>query len=263
MFGTTRGGFWLPFVFFIWVFSAGYGQVNISGKRGLMFIPTAEAMPDGAFLLQAAYLPASQSFFARNIHSNTNYVASLQVLPRVGVQFFINRANAPTSQFKQGLGDRQIDFSFLLIKETKTLPAVSLITTFPFAIFPPLSMGALVATKNVELGAFHIQPTLGWDNPWVLYRDEDNLNNSRFFSEFTFKRKVKGERGGQFLFGPFGGLKVSYRHHAGLMAEWTGQQFHVGAYATVAKRLTLQGGRLSAGAWMASVSYQTPLVKSK
>lgn len=263
MFGTTRGGFWLPFVFFFWANLAGFGQVNISGKKGLMFIPSAEPMPDGTFQLQAAYLPSSQSFFLRDRYSNTNYNASLQVLPRVGVQFLINRVNAPTSQVRQGLGDRQVDFTLLLVKETNVLPYVSVIATFPFAIFPPMSMGAIVATKNISAGDLGIQTTVGWDSPWVMYRDEDNSNNARFFSSFTIRKKEKGERGGQFLYGPFAGLKVGYRQRAGFMAEWTGQQFHVGAYATVAKRLTLQGGRLSAGAWMASIAYQTPLVKKK
>lgn len=261
MFGTTRGGFWLPFVFFIWVLSAGYGQVNISGKRGLLMIPTAELQKDGTFSLGGAWLPPDLGF-SRKGYNTQIITGSITFVPRLSIHFQlikqVETGNLPKLQ--QGLGDRQLDFTYLMVKEKDWRPSVALAATFPISKFAPTSSTALVATKHWEvMSDWQIQGTVGYGAPVYFYRDESNLNNYNFLTKVRVGRKDRDD----YLVGGFGGLKVSYRHHAGLMAEWTGQQFHVGAYATVAKRLTLQGGRLSAGAWMASVSYQTPLVKSK
>lgn len=262
MFGTTRGGFWLPFVFFFIVTAVGFGQVTVSGKKGLLMIPTAEVLEDGTFSLMGAYIPEKQRFGGRPGYNNQIIAGSLTVLPRLSVhfQFIHDRPTGNLPVRPQGLGDRQLDFTYLMVKEKDWRPSVALAATFPISKFAPTSSTALVATKHWEvMSDWQIQGTLGYGVPVYFYRDESNLNNYNFLTKVRLGRKDRDD----YLVGGFGGLKVSYRHHAGLMAEWTGQQFHVGAYATVAKRLTLQGGRLSAGAWMASVSYQTPLVKSK
>jgi len=262
MFGTTRGGFWLPFVFFFILSSVGIGQVTISGKKGLLLIPTAEVLEDGTFSIAGMYVPEEAGFGRRPGYNNQIIVGSLTILPRLSVhfQFIHDRPTGNLPVLPQGLGDRQLDFTYVMVLEKGWRPAVALAATFPISKFAPTSSTALVASKNWALTPeWAIQGTAGYGIPVYFFRDESNLNNANFLTKVRVGRKDRSD----YLVGGFVGLKLAYRQHAGVMAEWTGQQFHVGAYATVAKRLTLQGGRLSAGAWTASVSYQTPLVKKK
>ena len=259
MFGTTRGGFWLPFVFFM-QFQTSVAQVNITGKKGLMLIPTAEATTDGQVSLGRATVPAEHSFYARNRFDDHIYYANLTFIPRLEINFILIRAAATTTQLRQGLGDRQLDMKYLLAKETKWRPSVAVLFTFPFSIFPPVSMNALVATKQGRISeAISWQATLGYNAPFVLYRTESNLNNSRFYTLFAVKRKDPTAYGGRFLLGEFGGVKVSYRHKVGVMGEWDGQKVNIGAYAVVGQRLTLQAALLAGKQLGWGVTYQTPL----
>ncbi|MFN3587886.1 MAG: YjbH domain-containing protein [Spirosomataceae bacterium] len=259
MFGTTRGGFWLPFVFLMSVQLA-VAQVNIAGKKGLMLIPTAEATADGTFTLSALTIPPPYSFVQQNqLYGNVIYVAGLTVLPRLDIQFqFINvyaTNNAPKIPF--GLGDRQLDFRYLLVKETKKRPSVAVAATFPFSKFAPTSSTTLVATKTWWADKdFQVQLSAGYGLPVYFFRDESNLNNYNFT---TLMRVGKKNPDTDYLVGEFGGVKLSYRQKVGVMGEWDGQKVNVGAYAVIGQRLTLQTALLAGKKLGWGVTYQTPL----
>lgn len=259
MFGTTRGGFWLPFVFFM-QFQTSVAQVNIAGKKGLMLIPTAEASADGTFTFSALTVPPPYSFVRQNqLYGNVIYVAGLTVLPRLDIQFqFINlypTNNAP--RLPQGLGDRQLDFRYLLVKETKKRPSVAIAATFPFSKFAPTSSTTWVATKTWRADKdVQIQLSAGYGLPVYFFRDESNLNNYNFT---TLMRVGKKNPETDYLAGEFGGVKVSYRHKVGVMSEWDGQKVNVGAYAVVGQRLILQAALLAGKQLGWGVTYQTPL----
>lgn len=263
MFGTTRGGFWLPFVFLL-SYHLVTAQVNIAGKKGLLFIPTAEEAEDGVFTLSAVTIPPSYSFTRQNqLYGNVIYVAGLTVLPRLDIQFqFINlyrTANAP--KIPLGLGDRQLDFRYLLVRETEKRPSVALSATFPFSKLAPTSSTALVATKTWrQEKEVQIQGSLGYGLPIYFFRDESNLNNYNFT---TLMRVGTKNAETDYLVGIFGGVKLSYRQKVGVMGEWDGQHANVGVYATVFRRFTAQVGLINGDRLSGGITFQQRLMGRK
>ena len=261
MFGTTRGGFWLPFVF-LFSYHVSMAQVNIAGKKGLLFIPTAEETEDGLFTLSAVTIPPPYSFTRQNqLYGNVIYVAGLTVVPRLDIQFqFINvygTNNAP--KIPLGLGDRQLDFRYLVVRETPKRPSVAVSATFPFSKFAPTSSTAFVATKNWrQTKEVQIQASLGYGLPIYFFRDESNLNNYNFT---TLMRMGKKNPDTDYLVGVFGGIKLSYQQKVGVLGEWDGQHVNVGAYATLFRRITAQVGLINGQRLSGGITFQQHLME--
>lgn len=252
------------FLFFISNFS--YSQINLSGKQGLLYIPDARFLKDGSFTIGYNYNPIKYSLGSPDKNPEQVLFANIVLLPRLDVTVSLLQLIA-TEQNKvsQGIGDRILDFRYLLLKEKKLQPSVALVMSSPFTIHAFLLTHAVVATKHIQFSpSLNIGVTLGYGSPYFIYRNEDNTTNSNIFSSFKWQNKHE-YHGGQVLYlvGPFGGLNLRFKNVVGIMAEWDSQRLNVGAYITLWKHWTIQGGLLNGNQVMFGNSFHIPLLKSK
>ena len=259
-----KGGVYYLLGFLVFSYSS-WAQVNLSGKTGLLYIPTATASKDGDLSFGYNYNPIGYTL--RNNHTNPERVlfANISLLPRLNITVLLLQA-IPTdkSKIKEGLGDRQIDISYLVLKEKPKFPSLAIVMSSPFTISAALLTHAIVATKHFNINShLNWEATAGYGSPYFIYRHEDNLKNSNIFSQFTFEKKSEYVHNNGYLIGPFAGVKLAYQNQAGVMAEWDSQHLNVGAYATLWKSWTIQAGLLNGDQLMFGTSYHVQLLKPK
>ncbi len=234
-------------------------QVNVSGKPGLLYIPSARAVDDGTFWFSYTYNPIKYAFRFRNISTESIVSVNLALLPRLEINVNLLIPNQAVRLQDRGIGDRQIDFKYGILKETTKRPSVAVILSAPFGIDNSLETYALVATKNLKLtDAVNAEVTAGLGSPYYIYRNVKNDQNSGIFSGFTLRDKR--EKSTSYLSGPYGGINISFRKKAGLMVEWDSQHLNVGAYGIVCKRWTVQGGLLNGDQVILGTSYAFSLL---
>ncbi|WP_207507474.1 YjbH domain-containing protein [Telluribacter humicola] len=251
---AKRGSVILPFFVFWLMALNGYAQMNLSGKPGLMYIPTARETADGTFTVGYAYNPEryglrSIRYRQQNgtLYSERVLYATLTLLPRLDINvnlLHLNGSNIPLTE--RGIGDRQLDIRYLLLKEKEIRPSVAVIMSSPFTVDASMVTYALVATKHLKLtDDLQAEISAGMGSPYYIFRDENINNNVDVFSKFKLRKKSEDIYNNGYLTGPFGGISVNYRKRVGLMAEWDSQRVNVGGYATLWKRWTIQAGLLN------------------
>ncbi|WP_247237827.1 YjbH domain-containing protein [Telluribacter sp. SYSU D00476] len=268
---AKKGSITLPF-FVLWLMALpGSAQMNIAGKPGLIYTPTARETADGTFTVGAHYNPYRYGFRSQlysqrgqgNFSERILY-ANLTLLPRLDVNVTLvhlngKRENLPRAE--RMIGDRQLDLKYLLLKEKKGQPSVAVIMSAPFSVQASLITYAVVATKNLDItDEIKTELSVGMGSPYFIFRDLDtNEQNFNIFSRFVLKKKSENLFGKDYLVGPFGGVSLNYRKQAGLMAEWDSKRLNVGGYATLWKRWTLQAGLLNFDQVTFGTSYTVPL----
>jgi hypothetical protein len=241
-----------------------WAQVNVSGKPGLLYIPTARTLEEGTFYGGVSYNPVNYAFRfnpsvdprLRTRNSENIYYVNLAILPRLELNINLLRPNGYINFADRGVGDRQIDVKYGLLTETKKRPAVALILSMPFGIDNSLITNALVATKTVQLTkAIDAELTIGTGTPYHIGREDvKNKENYNIFSGFRLSNDSK-----RYLTGPFGGINVRVNKQAGVMAEWDSKHLNVGAYATLFKHWTVQGGLINGDQLTVGTSYAVNL----
>jgi hypothetical protein len=185
-------------------------------------------------------------------------------LPRLQVSFLLlQQRKDGKRKTRDGIGDRQLDIRYQILKEGKYKPALALILSSPFTIDAALQTHVLVATKTLKLTDFSISPTLGIGSPYYLYRPEKNLNNGDVFSSFTWQKKSEDRYKNNYLTGVFGGVKCSYQDKISLLAEWDGQKMNTGIAAKFFKKLETQVCVLNFDKLYVGASYTVNLKASK
>lgn len=257
-----KGAQWLPFLFILLVHQTS-AQMNLSGKSGLIYIPDAREVKDGTLSFGYVYNPVNYALRTKGKNSEDIFFANFVVLPRLDISLtFLRLRSTPEKRIKQGLGDRQLDFRYLILKEKKNVPSVALVLSTPFTIDAALLTHALVATKRFELSQnVGIEATVGYGSPYFLYRAEDNLTNSNIFSNLKWQKKSEYRYNNDYLVGPFGGIKLDYQNKAGVMAEWDSQKLNIGAYGIIGKRWTVQAALLNFDQVMFGSSFAVDLFK--
>jgi hypothetical protein len=234
-------------------------QVNISGKAGLMYIPTAEVQEDGTFSAGYALNPKNYAFRFNKANSESICFVNLCLLPRLEVNVNLLNPNGPIRFGDKGIGDRQIDIKYVALREKAKRPSVAIILSAPFGIDNSLISNAVVATKHVKLStAVTVAASVGMGSPYSLFRaDVKNDQNSDIFSGYTLKDKR--DKPYYYLAGPFGGVNVNFHKKGGLMAEWDSRHINVGAYALLFAHWTLQAGLLNGDQLTVGTSYSLNL----
>lgn len=257
-----KGIHWLPFLFVLISFCSS-AQMNISGKSGLIYIPDAKEVKDGTLRIGYAFNPVNYALRTKSKNSEDIFFANFAVLPRLDISLsFLRLRSTPEKKIKQGLGDRQLDFRYLILKERNNLPSLALVLSTPFTIDAALLTHAIVATKQIEFSnQFGLDATLGYGSPYFLYRAEDNLTNSNIFSNLRWQKKSEYRYNNGYLTGPFGGIKLNYQNIAGVMAEWDSQKLNIGAYGIIGKGWTVQAGLLNFDQVMFGSSFAVDLFK--
>lgn len=241
---SRRGNVWFPFLLALCLSVPVRAQTNISGKPGLIYIPSARQTEDGAFQLGYHFNPIRYGFRYNRKHSEGIYFANLTLLPRLEVNINLLRVNNELKRGQKGIGDRQLDLKYLLLKETHKRPSVAIILSAPFGIDNSLSTNALVASKTLRMGnRIFADVTAGFGSPVFIQRDESEKSNYNIFNSLEIVRKKDFDY--RYLSGPFGGFNLRFENKAGFMAEWDSQHFNAGIYATLFKRWTIQAGVLN------------------
>jgi hypothetical protein len=236
---NRKGNFMFPFLFALCMSTLTYGQTNIFGKAGLIYVPSAQRTDDGAFQAGYHYNPNHYSFRYKDVSSESIYFANLTLLPRLEANISLLQFNNQKFPDQKGIGDRQLDLKYLVLKETAKRPAVALIISAPFGINSSVSTDVLVASKTFKLGPrLRADLTAGFGSPFYIERAEKV--NYNIFKRLKFENKKRLPY--RYLSGPIGGVNLRLDGKAGFMAEWDSQHFNMGLYGTLFRRWTVQAG---------------------
>ncbi|HEV7349182.1 YjbH domain-containing protein [Telluribacter sp.] len=240
--------------------------MNISGKPGLIYIPTARETPDGTFTVGANYNPYRYGFRSTYYKNQGNFserilYANLTLLHRLEINVNLVHLNGPGIPYiERMIGDRQLDIKYLLLKEKKLRPSIAVIMSSPFTVQASLITYALVATKQFQFNEnIKFELTGGMGSPYFIFRDDKSGLNYNVLADFKIIKRSEAIFSNDYLTGPFGGLSLNYQQKAGLMAEWDSQRVNVGGYATLFKRWTIQAGLLNFDQLTFGTSYTVPL----
>lgn len=230
-----------------------------------MYIPSAVSTSDGTFRFGFNYNPhryALSTISGQRLLERVLF-ANLTLLPRLDIN--VTLIQAMKTNFKRvnnGIGDRQLDLRYLILKETPKRPSVAIVVSTPFAISAFMLTHVIVATKHFELNEkITIEASAGYGSPYYLSREVQNLDNSGILSGYLWQRKGITTNGNLYLVGPFGGIILHYKKQAGLMLEYDSQHINVGAYATLFKHWTVQAGLLNGDQVMFGTSFGANLLK--
>ncbi|MCF2502638.1 YjbH domain-containing protein [Dyadobacter sp. CY107] len=238
-------------------------QSNISGKPGLIYIPTARYVPDGNMEIGLHFFPGNYGFNSDNQNPGRVLSLNLTVLPRFDIninvlQLFSTAANP----VKLGLGDRQLDFRYLLMKESKSRPSLAFITSTPTSISPTLLTHALVATKHFNVAKeWEAEVTAGYGSPYHVYRKGSTLDNYGLFANMAFEKKEDYAYHKRYLEGPFGGVSFTFRSKVGLMLEYDSQNINAGVYVRALKNWVIQAAVLNGEQITFGSAYNFSLLK--
>ncbi|WP_461091570.1 YjbH domain-containing protein [Spirosoma gilvum] len=254
----------------LFISSSGLAQVNISGKPGLLNIPTARILADGTFQIGYHYNPSHYNPRVNdpNLSVSTNnevnsrssniYYLTLALLPRLEINLNIFQVNGELPLRARGIGDRQLDIKYAVLTESKRRPSVALILSTPFGVDNSLVTYAVAATKNYTLSeSISAEVTAGFGSPYYFDRSANKGNDFDIFS--NYKLHNKNERPSPYLSGPFGGIAIRYHQKLGGMIEWDSQHLNLGAYAKLFDRWTLQAGVINFDQITFGTSYATSL----
>lgn len=241
---NRRGKVWIPLLLALCMSFHLHAQTNISGKPGLIYIPSARMTEDGSFQFGYHFNPIHYGFRFNRQNSEGIYFANLTLLPRLEINVNLLRINNELKKGQKGIGDRQLDIKYLLLKETPRRPSVAILLSAPFGIDNSLSTNAVVASKTVRLGnRLYADVSAGFGSPVFIQRDESEKSNYDIFDNLEIIKKK--DLAYRYLSGPFGGFNLRFDNKAGFMAEWDSQHFNAGLYTTLFKRWTVQAGILN------------------
>ncbi|SEJ39337.1 Exopolysaccharide biosynthesis protein YbjH [Dyadobacter sp. SG02] len=238
-------------------------QSNISGKAGLIYTPAARYSPDGNMEIGLHFFPGSYGFNADNQNPGRVLSMNLTVLPRFDINInLLQLFSTTTHPVKLGLGDRQLDFKYLVLKETRFRPALAAIFSTPTSISPTLLTHALVATKHFrwnEHADFEI--SAGYGSPYHIYRKGSTLDNYGLFANMVAEKKDAYAYHKHYLEGPFGGISLTFNKKFGVMLEYDSRNVNAGVYVYALKNWVLQAGVMNARQVTFGSSYNFSLLK--
>jgi len=204
------------------------------GKPGYMTTPSADWLEGKQLGFTFSYLPNEYSIFKTPVNKNTlnfyNVRASLTSFMEVNLSI----AHRPQIPDKVGVGDRQLDFRFRLLKEKEFWPALVLGWTPPGSVSPVLAHDYLVATKHFITPVGNFSASLGYGSPYVLVRKPQGK-----FLELQIKKKEE-YKGVKYLTGFYGAASYMPVNFGGIMIEHDTQTFNTGIFVKYNEWLYLQ-----------------------
>ncbi len=234
--------FLLGFILFFGSIHFCPAQVNSLGKPGYISVPSGSWFDRTDLGVSFSNIPEN---YASDILATGNNPTVLNTLNFYNVRasitsFFdvnLSIAYRPEIKEKIGIGDRQLDFRFRLLKEKEFFPSLVLGITPPGSRSPVLAHDYLAATKVItsKLGRFEI--TTGYGSPYIIYRDPQEDNT--FWKSLQFLKK-ENFRNNQYLSGFFGGFSYMPLKIAGVMAEYNTQTVNTGVFLKLDERFYVQ-----------------------
>jgi len=234
-------------------------QMNISGKPGLMYIPSAELTQDGTFSIGYNFNPSHYAFKYTDTNSESIAFVNLTILPRLELSLNLLNPNGEIAFKRRGIGDRQLDAKYVILTEQAKRPSLAVLLSAPFGVDNSLLTHAVVATKHTAITeSIDAAVTIGYGSPYTIGR---RVNANDILSDFRVQDKR--DLAYTYLVGAFGGIKLSHRGKGGVMAEWDSRHLNVGAYATLFKRWTIQAGLLDGKQVSVGSSYSVRLLQPR
>lgn len=217
------------FLFLMLLSSIVYGQNNFLGKPGYMTIPTADWKDGRELGFSYGYIPEDYSpdiFIVGNPARVDVYSVRVALTSFMEVNFgLFYRPDLPD---EIGVGDRQLDFRFRLMREKEYWPSIVLGWSPPGSRAPFMSHDYLVATKNFNSNFGKFQVSLGYGSPYVLYRDAGADNE--FWKSLRFIKKEEFYNN-HYLTGVYGGVSYEPFSFLGASVEYNTSTFNAGVYA--------------------------------
>ena len=231
------------------------GQVNFLGKPGYIGSPSAEWQEERQLGLSFSYLPQQYSIFYSPEEVNTVYFYNARLGFTSFMEVHITVAHRPLMRDKIGVGDRQLDFRFRLLKEKKYTPSLVLGWTPPGSVSPVMSHDFLVATKHFDFFLGELEITAGYASPYVFLK---NQSNKGIWDYLVLKPKGQLPNG-SYLSGFFSGLSWKPFKLGGVMLEYDTQTYNYGAFIQPFEWLILQGDSYEGKEYAFHFSLQFPL----
>jgi hypothetical protein len=234
------------------------------GKPGYITLPSAEWFDNKPLGLAMAYVPKEYSSDILGSASTPEDLNTINMFSvRAGLTSFmdvnLSIAYRPLLKQRIGIGDRQFDFRFRLLKEKNNLPSIVLGWTPPGSRSPVLAHDYLVVTKNFGSGIGIFQLTAGYGSPYILWRDKEDDNNFWKSMKLKLKSDFKDSR---YLSGFFGGMKYTPFDFGGLMLEYNTQTINAGAFINIKDWLYIQGTTYEGKEWALNMALHFSLTKS-
>ena len=217
------------FLFFMIISLQGYSQNNFLGKPGFMTIPTADWKDAHELGFSYGYIPKEYSpdiFIVGEPARVDVYSVRVAFTSFMEVNFGI--FYRPELSDEIGVGDRQLDFRFRLLKEKEYWPAIVLGWSPPGSHAPFMSHDYIVATKNFQSNVGKFQLSLGYGSPYVLYRNAGDDNEFWKSLRFIKKREFFNNH---YLTGVYGGLSYEPLSFLGASLEYNTSTINAGIYA--------------------------------
>lgn len=206
------------------------------GKPGAVNTPTAMWLEEQPLGFSVARLPGEYSMFTREIGDDVVfYNARLNFTSFLAANLSIAYRREKAQQNRLGIGDRQFDLRFRLLKEKEWLPAVVIGITPPGSAAPYLSHDYIVLTKNFQHSLGKFQVSAGYGSPYVFRRENES---DSYFDVFVEKKSNFLDN--NYLSGFFGSLVYKPVNWSGLMLEHDSHTFNAGLFITPLKWLSLQ-----------------------
>jgi hypothetical protein len=226
---------------FIFLISSSYAQVNIMGKPGYMHIPSANWFKEQPLGLSFGFIPNEYSDNILMNKDSSPLGDNINIYNiRVGLLSFLEVnlgvAYRPALADKIGIGDRQLEFRFLLVNETKNYPSVVIGWTPPGSVSPALANDYIVASKKLSGNYGEFEFTTGYGSPYVLSRKN---NDNGILSSLYFRKKTENY-GSRYLIGFFGGFSYMPWEFAGIMAEYNTHSINTGVFLKIKDRVFFQ-----------------------
>jgi len=220
-------------------FNKSKAQINIMGKPGYMITPSADWLEGQPLGFTFSYIPSEYSkniLFTPRITTENTPLNFYNVRATLTSFFEVNLSIAyrPEINNKIGVGDRQLDFRFRLLKEKEFWPSIVLGWTPPGSDSPVLAHDYLVATKHLNTTFGNFSTSLGYGSPYVFSKKR----TGKFLDlKVQKKNELYGE---QYLSGFYGAFSYMPVNFAGIMVEYDTQTMNAGAFIKVKDWLYLQ-----------------------
>jgi hypothetical protein len=254
------------FIFTLYSFGRIYAQRNISGKMGFINIPDANTnTTTGDLFVGYIFNPAKYGIAQQGVLSEQVLYTDLALSSRLNVTFLLLQGREDGKRrIKEGIGDRQFDLRYQILKEKKNQPALVLIMSNPFSISAAFGSQAIVAGKTYQLHKkISCNLALGYGSSYYIMRSERNLNNNDILNKFMLIKKSEDIYKSDYLTGFFGGVKIDLIKKTGILLEWDSHKLNTGAYVKLNNSLTIQVAALKMDAFTYGLAYTRNLNTTK
>lgn len=209
-------------------------QTNQTGLKGMVAVPIAEVMDSDEIGIGLQTNAGQYKFIINSnrkppYNSEQAYFVNLGFLPRLNFLLAVVRDVDKSDTIRQGIGDRSIQISGLLLKETTFKPSLVLNVADPFFSSNQYqNTNHVVASKRIRIATKQeITASLGYGFPYYLiWRGQEN------------RELVKTDN--TFLTNFFWGIQWSYNEQIYSSFEHDGQKLNLGSGLLLFEKLSLE-----------------------